>query len=227
MKYDKNKISIVIPSKNEADGLSKVIKSLKKYSTDIVVVDGHSTDNTKEICKKENVRYFLDSGKGKGAGVRLGISKAKNNYVIIFDADGSPDERDIPKLFSHLTTNNLDMVIASRRTGGSFDFAINPDGIMRTIGSDTMTLLVNAKFKTNFSDILYCYRIFKKSSFKNIKLTSDTFDIEQEMLIKGLKKGLKIDEYPSRERARAWGKSKLKTSSGLYLIYKLFCDLYL
>jgi len=218
--------SIVIPAKNEGEGIRKIIRSLKSYSTDIIVVDGHSSDNTREIVKKENVRFCVDSGKGRGAGVRLGIKKALNNIVVLVDADGSHDIKDIPLLLSTLTRSNADMVIASRRTGGSMDMNLNIDGLIRSVGSDILTMLLNHRFNTTFTDILYSFRVVRKDKFTKAKINAHDFSIEQEMLINFLKKDYKIIEVPSREAARKWGKSKLHTLTGIKLLAKLLLNLY-
>lgn len=223
----KAKISIIIPTKNEGEGLQKVIKSVQKFATEVIVVDGHSEDGTQGICKKLKVKYYLDHKLGKGDAVRVGIKKAKGDVLIIFDADGSPNPNDIPILVNTLIKNKADLVITSRRTGGSFDFNLNIEGILRTMGSDFMAYLVNKRFRTNFSDILYNFRAIKSSSVKKLKLRADGFDIEQEILVSALKHKMKVVEIPSREAKRKWGKSKLSTLSGINLLLKLIKQLVL
>lgn len=220
------KVSIIIPTKYEAEGLQKVIQSVKPYAKEIIVIDGHSQDGTREIAKKEKVKFFLDHKKGKGEALRLGLQKAAGDIIVFFDADGSPEPRDIPKLVKTLIIQKADMVITSRRTGGSYDFQITFDGIIRTMGSDFMAYLVNKKFKVNVSDVLYNFRAIRKDVAKNLKCTANGFDIEQEMLVKALQKQYKVVEIPSRERKRMWGKSKLQTFSGIKLLYFLIKQLY-
>lgn len=219
------RVSIVIPAKNEGEGIQKIIRAVKPYSKDIIIVDGNSTDNTKEVSLKENVSFYLDNGKGRGAGVKLGIKKAKNNIVILVDADGSHDIKDIPLLVNTLIEKNADMVISSRRTGGSTDMKLNLDGLLRSVGSDILTMLLNKRFKTEFTDILYSFRVVRKDKFQKARLHANDFAIEQEMLIQFLKKKYKVIEIPSRESARAWGKSKLKTITGIKLLFKLLISL--
>ncbi len=219
-------ISIVIPAKNEGEGIAGIIKSLKIFTSDIIVVDGHSTDNTKEAVLKEKARFYLDSGEGRGAGVRLGIKKAQNNIIVLVDADGSHDIKDIPRLVKVLKENKADMVITSRRTGGSTDMKLNFDGLLRSVGSDILTMLVNFRFKTEFTDVLYSFRILRKDKFQKAKITATDFSIEQDMIISFLKKDFKVIEIPSRESARAWGVSKLKTTTGIKLFFKLLVSLY-
>lgn len=219
-------VSIVIPAKNEGEGIGQIIKSIKKYSKDIIVIDGHSTDNTREIVLREKVRFYQDTGRGRGSGVRLGIKKALNNIVVLVDADGSHDTSDIPRLISVLKTKDADMVITSRRTGGSTDMKLNIDGLIRSVGSDILTMLLNYRFNTEFTDILYSFRVIKKDKFERSKIRADDFSVEQEMLVSFLKKKYKVIEVPSREAARKWGKSKLHTLTGIKLLAKLLLSLY-
>ena len=218
-------VSVIIPTKNEAEGLLSVINSVKKYCDEVIVVDGHSKDGTFEIAKKAKVKFFLDHGLGKGDAVKIGIKKATKDVIVIFDSDGSPTASDIPKLIKEIEKGN-DMVITSRRTGGSFDFEIDFNGIIRTFGSDFMAYLVNKKFNKNFSDVIYNFRAIKSSVAKKLKIEADGFDIEQEMLVLVLKSNYKVVEIPSRENARKWGKSKLRTLMGIVLLYRLVISLY-
>jgi len=221
----KMRISIIIPTKNEGQGIESVINSVKKYSNDIIIVDGHSEDGTKEIAIKLGASFYLDHGKGKGDAVRLGIVKAKGDILVIFDSDGSPNPADIPYLIKEIG-KGADMVITSRRTGGSFDFEITPNGILRTFGSDLMAYLVNIKFHTKLSDVIYNFRAIRTKTVKKLPLKANGFDIEQEMLVRALQAGYKIVEIPSRENARKWGRSKLHTLTGVVLLCKLLKILY-
>ena len=221
----KHTITVIIPTKNEGQGLRQIIHSVKPYATEILVVDGHSTDNTKEIAKKEEVRYLLDHGIGRGDGVRMGIAKATSDIIVFFDADGSHEASDIPRLIEPISKGKADMVIASRRTGGSFDMNMNVTGLIRSVGSDVLVMLVNYALKTNLTDILYSFRAVKTSVAKKLELRANDFCIEQEMVVKCIKKKYKLIEIPSREKARAWGKSKLQTITGIRFIIKLLQEL--
>ncbi|MDO8269391.1 MAG: glycosyltransferase family 2 protein [Candidatus Levybacteria bacterium] len=225
--YDKSKVTAVIPAKDEAEGLAKIILEVKKYAGEIIVVDGHSKDNTKQIVEKLGATYLLDNGKGRGAAVKLGIIKSNNEIIVLVDADGSHEISDIPLLVTPLLKKQADLVISSRRTGGSSDMRMNFDGLLRSAGSDLLVMLTNHKFDSHLTDILYSFRAVNKSKFRSAKLTSNGFSIEQEMVIKFLEKKYKIKEIPSREKARAWGESKLKTIGGIELFLKLIYDLYL
>lgn len=226
MKYDKSKVSIVICARDEGEGLAQVISSVRSFAEEIIVVDGHSKDNTREICRTAKVKYILDHGLGRGDGVRMGLAAARGEVVVLFDADGSHNPADIPRFVRPIFLRRADLVIGSRRTGGSFDLNMGFYGIIRSGGADFLAYLVNRKFKTKLSDILYSFRAVRKSIVKDLSLTACGFEIEQEMVVKCLKKGFVLLEIPSRERARAWGRAKLKTITGVKFIFKLVSELY-
>ncbi len=226
MSYQKSKVSIIIACKNEGEGIRKILSSVRKYSTDIIVVDGHSNDGTEEITKDLGGRFFLDHKKGRGDALKIGIKKAKREIIVFFDADGSHNERDIPKFVSPIEKNEADLVIGSRRTGGSSDLTVNLTGIIRSAGCDFLVAMVNHKFKTHLTDILYSFRAIKTETVRKIQFKSDDFGIEQEMVVACLKKGYKVKEIPSRESARGWGRSKLRTITGIKFIYSLIKQLY-
>ncbi len=226
MSYDKSKISIIIACKNEGEGILKILKSVKNYSEDILVIDGHSEDGTREIAKKMGARFFLDHKLGRGDALKIGIKNAKKDILVFFDADGSHNEKYIPLLAAPILKNEADLVIGSRRTGGSFDMNIDFIGIVRSVGSDFLTAIVNHKYKVNLTDILFSLRAIKKSTAIDLKLKSDDFCVEQEMIVSVLKKGYAIKEIPTQEMARKWGKSKLKTLTGVKFIYSLLKQTY-
>jgi glycosyltransferase involved in cell wall biosynthesis len=227
VRYPTSRITIIIPAKNESKGLRSIIRSVKPYAAEVIVVDGHSTDHTAAIAKSEHVRYFLDYGKGRGDGVRVGLSAAKHPIVVLFDADGSHEATDILKLIAPILSGKADLVIASRRTGGSFDRRMDPDSLVRSLGADLLAMMVNHTFHTNLTDILYSFRAIRTSAVPKLHLEANGFAIEQEMVVSALRHHLKVIELPSREHARAWGESKLRTLTGITLLIQLIRQLYL
>jgi len=220
-------VTAVIPTKNEGEGLAQIITSVRPFVDEIIVVDGHSQDETKQITQKLGAHYLLDHGLGRGDAVRLGIGAANGEACVLFDADGSHTATDIPRFIKPILEHRADVVIGSRRTGGSFDLNMNFSGILRSGGADFLTYLVNKRFATGLSDVLYSFRALRTSVGKKMGLTANDFAIEQEVVVKCLKQGYRLLEIPSQEKARAWGKSKLKTITGLRLIVHLLRELYL
>ena len=217
-------ISIVILAKNEGTGIARIIKSVRPYTNDVLVVDGHSTDNTKQIVRQLGVRFYLDNKRGKGDAMRIGVAKVKHDVIIFFDADGSHNKNDIPAMAHLLLSRKADFVMGSRRTGGSFDLSMSITGIIRSAGSDFLVMLINNRFRTQLTDVLYSFRGIRKSVFLKLNLREDGFGIEQEMVIQSLKKGYKVAEIPSRESARGWGVSKLRTIEGFRFLAKILLE---
>lgn len=226
IQYDPKNVSIIIAAKNEAVGMARIIDSVRSYARDIIVVDGHSRDNTKAIVEAKQARYFLDNKKGRGDALKVGMKVAKGKVIVFFDADGSHDANDISKLVLPILRDQSDMVICSRRTGGSFDAGISLSGMLRSLGSDLLVYLVNKRFNTGFTDIIYSFRSIRRTSALNLVIEADGFEVEQEMVIAAIKNKLRIQEIPSREKARGWGESKLKTIAGYKLLLHLIKHTY-
>ena len=217
-------LSIIVSSKKECENLKTILPILKGKSNDVIVVDGHSKDGTEEVCLDNKVNFVLDNGLGKGDAQRVGALKAKYDYIIFYDADGSHDPNDIENLYNDITSEKFDLIVCSRKKGGSFDLTANVTfmGFIRSTGCDFLTLLFNKFFKTEFSDILYSLKSIKKDKFNTLDTTENGFGIEIDILAKSVKKKYRIKEIPSRENARVHGESKLSTPFGAYFIYQIF-----
>ena len=217
-------LSIIVSSKKECENLKTILPILKEKSDDIIVVDGHSKDGTEEICLLNKVNFVLDNGRGKGDAQRVGALTAKYDYIIFYDADGSHDPNDIEKLYNEITSEKFDLIVCSRKKGGSLDLSCNLTfiGLIRSTGCDFLTLIFNKLFKTEFSDILYSLKSIKKETFNNLGTIENGFGIEIDILAKSVKKKYRIKEMPSRENARVHGESKLSTPFGVYFIYQIF-----
>jgi len=217
-------LSIIVSSKKECENLKTILPILITKSDDVIVVDGHSKDGTEEICLLNKVKFVLDNGLGKGDAQRVGALAAKYDYIIFYDADGSHDPNDIGNLYNNIISEKFELIVCSRRKGGSLDLSCNLTfiGLIRSTGCDFLTLIFNKLFKTKFSDILYSLKSIKKETFNNLGTTENGFGIEIDILAKSVKKKYRIKEMPSRENARVHGESKLSTPFGVYFIYQIF-----
>lgn len=205
----RNRISVIIPAKDEGKFIGELISGCLKYSNDIVVVDGHSRDDTRKIASGMGVRVYLDNKKGKGDGIRLGISKAKNEVIVFIDADGSHDPDDIPRLAGPILEGRADHVTGSRMRGGSDELHGDIGKFTRMVGSDIVTLGINYRFGVDLTDSQNGFRAIKRKVALDLDLKEDITTIEQEMIIKTLKKGYRMAEVPAHEYARKYGVSHI------------------
>ena len=126
----------------------------------------------------------------------------------LFDADGSHEETDIPKLYDKVKEDNIDLVICSRKTGGSYDLISNTSGrIHKSFGTDFLSILLNKLFNTKISDVLYSLKAIEKK-FEELETKENHFGIELDIILRSIKKKYNIFELPSREK-RVFGESKL------------------
>ena len=215
----KEYVSIVIPTLNEEKNIAKVIhgirKNLRSTKYEILVVDGHSSDNTVSIAKKLGARVIYDN-KGKGSALRKGFGAAKGSIIGSMDADLSNEPKELNLLVESIRIG-YDVCMGSRFMvgGGSEDISK-----IRILGNKFFVSVVNLFFGSKYSDMCYGYRSFRKSIIKKLDLKEDGFGIETEININAIKAHLKIIEIPSTEKKREAGEAKLRTFSDGYMILK-------
>ena len=206
-------VSIVIPAMNEEATIGDIISKCKKYGQQIIVVDGHSTDNTRAIAEKAGATVILDNGKGKGAALREAVRHVSNDIIVFIDADGSHDADDIPKLIAPIIMGDADHVTGSRLIGGSSELHGGFDEFLRLAGSAFITACINYRFGVRLSDSQNGFRAIRRDVISQLDLKENITTIEQEMIIKTIKKGFRLTEVPAHEYKRVAGYSKIKLSS--------------
>ena len=104
----KDKITIIILSRNEEKTIEKIIAKCRKYSDEVIVIDGHSEDSTPRIAEAMGVKVYPDNKKGKGDAIRVGITKASKDIIVFIDSDGSHDPDEIPSLVQPIIEDKAD-----------------------------------------------------------------------------------------------------------------------
>jgi dolichol-phosphate mannosyltransferase len=209
-------VTVVIPAKNEEQTIGEMVDAVRLYCDEILVVDGHSTDRTREIAASKGARVELDHGLGKGDAIRTAIQNVNTDIIVFIDADGSHDAADIPRLVAPIVSGNFDMVIGSRSLGGSDEaWGTLPD-FMRNVGSHIILLAINYRFGTRLTDSQNGFRAFKTAAIKKLELKENITTIEQEMLIKCIKMGCRITEVPAHEYRRKFGESRFEVRRVAY-----------
>ena len=203
------RITAVIPTLNEEANLPYVLPLLSRYADEIIVVDGHSTDQTvptaQSLCPDVNI--VLHETRGKGAALRRGFEAATGDVIVMIDADGSNDPREIPRFVGALVSG-ADFAKGSRFLlgGGTTDMPW-----YRRLGNTGFIWLVRLLFGPRYSDLCYGYNAFWRDAIPGLLLDGDGFEIETMINVRAARAGLRIVEVPSFEAERIHGASNLQT----------------
>ena len=206
---DRFKVSVVIPTINEARNLPHVLPAIPEWVHEIILVDGGSTDDTIEVAKelRPDLVVIEDLTPGKGAALRRGFEAADGEIIVMIDADGSMNPAEIPAFLGALI-GGADFAKGSRfcHGGGTADMEW-----YRRLGNAWLTRLVRFGFGGHYSDLCYGYNAFWARSLDHLDLDADGFEIETLMNIRALTAGLIVTEVPSYESERMYGTSNLNT----------------
>src|SRR6185312_12727832 len=200
-------VSVVIPARNEAQNLYHVLPCIPAMVSEVILVDGHSTDNTIAVAQRllPSIRVIKQVGRGKGNALRAGFAACSGDIIVMLDADGSANPAEIPHFVSALISG-YDFAKGSRyiQGGGSCDITL-----LRHLGNSGLCLLVNLLFGTQFSDLCYGYNAFWRHCLDHIEIDCDGFEVETLVNLRISKSHLKIAEIPSFEYSRICGQSNL------------------
>jgi hypothetical protein len=201
-------VSIIIPTRNEEHNLPLILPYLPR-SAEIIVVDGHSNDNTVKIARalRPDGIILHQQGSGKGNALKMGFHHASREFIITFDADGSFQPTEVYKLIQKLR-EGYDLVKGSRFLpgGGTLDMPLN-----RIIGNWGLTLTANLLYGSRYSDLVYGFHAFRRNALKKLMLRSDGFEMDAELYLRVSRAKLRITELPSFENKRLYGTSNLNS----------------
>jgi glycosyltransferase involved in cell wall biosynthesis len=182
-----SKLSIVIPAMNEESGIRYTIDEIPVqklsnlgYSTEIIVVDGNSWDNTVEVAKSRGARVIVEPRRGYGRAYKTGFQAAKGDYLATLDADGTYPAEMIPDLLHKLVEDNLDFLSTNR-------FAkLEPRAMTLShhLGNKFLSFVGRLLFKSPITDSQSGMWVFKRSLLSLISVGSDGMGFSQEFKIR-------------------------------------------
>ncbi len=203
------RVSVVIPALNEAENLPYVLPHIPDGVHEVILIDGHSVDDTISVARQllPDIRVVQQPGKGKGDALRAGFEAVTGDIIVMLDADGSTDPREIPQYVGALLAG-ADFAKGSRflHGGGTADMPR-----YRQFGNLAFVYFVRLLYGGRFSDLCYGYNAFWTSTTHLLQLNGDGFEIETMMNVRALRAGLQIAEVPSFEAKRVYGEGRLKT----------------
>ncbi|MFR9749922.1 glycosyltransferase family 2 protein [Nocardia sp. 004] len=214
---DGPRISVVVPVLNEARNLRQVLPTIPR-DYEVIVVDGGSVDDSMAVVAelRADAIRLRQTRWGKGNALSCGFAAATGDVIVMFDADGSADAREIDAFVATLMAG-ADFAKGTRFAagGGSVDITA-----LRRAGNHGLTAVANQLFGMHFTDLCYGYNAFWRDVLPLLELPDqrpadgvfrwgDGFEIETVITCRAAAAGLVIREVPSQERHRLHGPSNL------------------
>jgi glycosyltransferase involved in cell wall biosynthesis len=197
-------VAIIIPTLNEGRSIGKVIDGVpvanllqNGFETSVYVIDGISTDNTREIAVDKGATIILEERAGKGRAIQTAFKSITADYAIMVDGDDTyPIEMatDVTRLLK-----KYDVVIGSRLKG-----TIEPGAMtkLNVLGNVLLSLLAWVLFGVRVSDVCTGFWGYRGAAIRRLELAARGFEIEADMFAECARKGLRIAEIPITYRAR-------------------------
>jgi glycosyltransferase involved in cell wall biosynthesis len=231
------KITVIIPTLNEARNLPHVFSRLPPGLHEVIMVDGHSMDDTLAAARRlrPDVRIIMQDRYGKGNALACGFGAATGDIIVMIDADGSADPAEIPQ-FVNALLDGADFAKGTRFTegGGSSDITR-----LRRIGNRMFSGLVNVVCRTKYSDLCYGFNAFWRCHVPVLGLNAgsaaridggtrpwgDGFEVETLINMRVALAGLVVKEVASYEYSRIHGVSNLNAvSDGLRVLFTIMAE---
>jgi glycosyltransferase involved in cell wall biosynthesis len=203
------RVTVLIPALNEGPNLLHVLTNLPDTVFEVVLIPGHSTDDTEHVARRirPDVKVIEQTRAGKGNALACAFAAAQGDIIVTLDADGSADPREIPAFVGALLSG-ADFAKGTRHIqgGGSHDMTL-----LRRAGNGALTWLANRLHGTRYTDLCYGYNAFWRRCLPLLDVDIDGFEIETLLNLRAAKSGLRVTEVASFELARIHGKSNLRT----------------
>jgi glycosyltransferase (TIGR04182 family) len=205
---NKEDVCILIPTLNEGKTIGGIVTEFRSMGfSNILVIDGHSKDDTAKIAEKAGAKVILQSGKGKGQAVTQAFQVMNNKYVVMMDGDGTYLPEEVYNLLEPVISGLADHVIGDRTVNyqkGAFTR-------LNLFGNVILNKIFGFAYGVWLEDILSGYRAFSHDAIKQIVLNRTGFEVETEITVECVKKNLKTIEVPITYLSRVSGAAtKLK-----------------
>ena len=213
-------MSVILPVMNEAENLRVLIPRLtalldrERITHEIIVIDGPSTDGTREVARELGARVVEERRRGYAGAMETGIAEARGDYVLTLDADQSHDPDFVVKMWRART--RADIVVASRYVLGGVAYS---DFIRRST-SWFLNQVLRRMLSIPVLDMSSGYRLYRREVFADLELTSSNFEVQEEILVKAYASGFSVVEVPFTYFPRGAGRSHAKLFSFGWKIFR-------
>jgi glycosyltransferase involved in cell wall biosynthesis len=222
------RVSVVIPTHNEAQSIGRVLAELPaEIVTEVLVVDSNSTDGTPEIASKMGARVLPEPRRGYGRACLTGLAAASNPDVVVFlDGDYSDRPDELPLLLNPIIDGHADIALGSRLGRQSTHGAM---AWHAAFGNRLAAALISLLYGARISD-LGPFRAARADVLRRLELRENTYGWAVEIILKGTLGGFRIVEVPVSYYPRI-GKSKISgtlrgTVGAAWFIFSLIVRYY-
>jgi glycosyltransferase involved in cell wall biosynthesis len=200
------RISVVIPTHNEAQAIGCVLADLPaNFVTEVIVVDSNSTDGTPDVARSQGARVISQPRRGYGRACLTGIANTSSPDVIVFlDGDYSDRPAELPTLLAPILENRADITIGSRLSGRTTNGALPWH---QSFGNHLAAAMIRLLYGVRITD-LGPFRAARAEVLRTLALEEATYGWAVEMILKGAIAGYRIVEVPVSYHPRI-GKSKI------------------
>lgn len=203
-------ISVILPVVNEHDNLRALLPRVQailereKLSYEIVVIDGGSTDGTREAAEALGTRVVGERRRGYAGALETGFAEARGDYVLTLDADMSHDPDFVAKMWR--ARQRADIVVASRYTRGGVAYS----SFVRKSTSWLLNLVLRRMLSMPVRDMSSGFRLYRREALEGMDLTSKNFEVQEEVLVRAYARGFSVVEVPFVYFPRGAGRSHAK-----------------
>lgn len=192
-------VSVVIPCLNEEASVARCVEQAWEglaaagVEGEVIVVDNGSTDRSAELAAAAGARVLREEQRGKGHAARTGIREARGEIIILADADGTYDLRQLRPLIDPLA-EGYDMVVGNRLKGKMAENAM--PWLHRYIGNPLLGAIIGLAAGRRFGDCLSGLRAFRKEGWYRMSPRSPGFELETEICLRAGRHKLKVCDVP-------------------------------
>ena len=233
------RVLVIIPARNKARNLPQVLEALSGGLHEVILFDGHSTNDTIEVALRvrPDMKIVQQTRGGKGNALACGFAELTGDLVVMLDVDGSADPAEIPAFVAALEAG------ADFGKGTRFDKGGQSHDItrFRRIGDAALNYLVKLLFDTCYTDLCYGYNAFRVNHLPILKsppmeaeaaddslggmLGGDGFEIETLINVQVARAGIRITEIASTKKARLHGTSNLRAvPDGVCVLHTILAE---
>jgi glycosyltransferase involved in cell wall biosynthesis len=188
------RVSVIIPTRNEARAIARVLNDLRgDLVTEVIVVDNNSTDGTPDIAAGLGARVLNEPRRGYGQACLTGPARTNAPDVVVFlDGDYSDRPAELPLLIAPIVEGRADITIGSRLTGPRTPGALPWHALF---GNWLAASLITVLYGVKISD-LGPFRAARADALRVVRLEETTYGWAVELILKGATQGLRIVEVP-------------------------------